>query len=108
LVNKSTMKTLTKIMNFFKTAPDKQLHFAYGDNIAFFVMCVLLLASTTLRLWEICVLGVVAAVFAGIAKEITDAWDKTNKPDLNDGIATSLGGVWAVIKILVLYFILKS
>jgi Zn-dependent protease len=101
------MKTLTKIMNLFKVAPDKQLHFTWGDNIAFIVMCLLLYFPNTLRLWEVFILGIIAAVFAGIAKEIYDAWDKTNKPDFKDGLATALGGPWAVIKILVLYFLIK-
>jgi hypothetical protein len=102
------MKTLfIKIMNLFKLAPDKQLHFAYGDNIAFIAMCVLMLVPTNLRLWEICVLGIIAAIFAGIIKEIIDAWDKDNKPDYKDAIATALGGPWAVIKILFLCFLLQ-
>jgi hypothetical protein len=101
------MKRLIKILDLFKLVPDKQLHFSWGDNIAFIVMCVLMLVPTTLRLWEICLLGVIAAVFAGIAKEIKDAWEKDNKPDYKDAIATSLGGVWAVIKILFLCFLLQ-
>lgn len=101
------MEILTKIMNLFKIAPDKQLHFAYGDNIALIAMIILLFSSTTLRIWEISILGIIAAIFAGIIKEIIDAWDKDNKPDYKDAIATALGGIWSAIKILILYNIIK-
>ena len=102
------MKTLIKILNLLKLAPDKQLHFSWGDNIAFIFMCVLMLVPNNLRLWEICILGIIAAIFAGIIKEIKDAWEKDNKPDLKDAIATALGGPWAVLKLLLLYYILLS
>jgi hypothetical protein len=101
------MKTLTKIMNLFKTALDKQLHFAYGDNIAFITMFILLFVSTTLRVWEITILAVIAAFFAGLIKEVWDGGTEGNTFDKKDLLATTIGGVWGAIKLLTIYNILN-
>jgi len=98
---------MKKIMNFFKTAPDKQLHFAWGDNIAFITMCILLFTSTTLRLWEISILAVIVAFFAGMIKEVWDGGTEGNKFDKIDLLATVIGGVWGTIKLLTIYNILN-
>ena len=100
------MKILNKIMNFFNFAPDKQLHFTYGDNIAFITICILLFFSMSLRFWEILILGFLASLGAGLFKEVWDGGTKGNKFNKIDLLTTTIGGVWAIIKILILKTIL--
>lgn len=68
---------------------DKLIHFLGG-------MCICFIIGLFLP-----ILGLIATVLVGIGKEVYDHVSKKGTPEINDAIATILGGLIAFIELLV-------
>lgn len=97
-----------KYLALFGT-PDKKLHFMYG-KVVFFVTFIQFLFYGTNVSWLIFAggLSILASFVVGFLKEyVVDKYFRHGFADINDAIATGLGGVFG-FGILAFVFIMKE